>query len=259
MRPQRGLAQNIDALCFAKGAVLRDEFDNLYHSLFKNPENHIAIVRALSTRGKGMAREDLAKASGVTNGGGFTHTLEELELSGFIRKYPSFDKKVKGAIWQLMDPFTMFYLRFMDDARMKDPHFWSSYTATPAHNNWSGHAFEIVCMHHMEEIRRSIGIGGVLVDYSAWFGEDGGEKAQIDLAINRADGVISLCEMKYSNNVFTVSEDYERELREKRSIFARATKTKKALSLVLVTTYGLKRNAYADIFNNTVTMDDLFV
>lgn len=44
------IAQNIDNLFFKDGGELRDEFDMLYASLFKNPEGYIKIVTALGEK-----------------------------------------------------------------------------------------------------------------------------------------------------------------------------------------------------------------
>ena len=44
------LTQNVDMICFAPTAPLRDEFEELYRSLFNNPSRHIAVVEALSKK-----------------------------------------------------------------------------------------------------------------------------------------------------------------------------------------------------------------
>ncbi len=41
-------------------------------------------------------------------------------------------------------------------------------------------------------------------------------------------------------------------------IFRDATKSKKALQLVLITTYGVRQNAHSSIMQSQVRMDDLF-
>ncbi|MEZ4983614.1 MAG: ATP-binding protein [Saprospiraceae bacterium] len=89
--------QNINRACFERGAPFRYEFENLYGSLFKNADNHIRIIEALSTKNKGLTREEIIQASGVTNGGGLNRIINELEESSFIRKYRSFGKKEKIA------------------------------------------------------------------------------------------------------------------------------------------------------------------
>jgi hypothetical protein len=80
----------------------------------------------------------------------------------------------------------------------------------------------------------------------------------IDLIIDRRDNTINLCEMKFSSDQFTIDTDYEAELRYKISTFAQETKTKSAIHLTMVTTYGVKKNANSGIVQSEVTIDDLF-
>lgn len=86
-------ARNIDLLCFHPNGLLNIEFDQLYRSLFKNSEKHIAIISALSRKNKGLTREELIATSGQPNSGNTTRLLQELAESGFIRKYIPFGKK----------------------------------------------------------------------------------------------------------------------------------------------------------------------
>ncbi|MBT3223389.1 MAG: ATPase [Proteobacteria bacterium] len=83
--------------------------------------------------------------------------------------------------------------------------------------------------------------------------------AQIDLLFDRADGVINLCEMKYSQEVCTISKAYSRELKQKIAVFEEQTKTKKDIHLTLVVTHGLKSNVWSeDLVDSIVTVNDLF-
>jgi hypothetical protein len=258
MRPEFGLAQNVDYLCFGENALLANEFNNLYSSLFKQAENHIAVVRALSGKTKGLTRNEIIAVSGIKNGGSLTKALNDLTQSGFVRKYKAFGKSSRDSLFQLIDPFTLFYLHFMDGSEFKDRHYWSNYSNTPSHTAWRGYAFEQVAMLHIEQIRRAMGIAGVLSEFSSWTGSIEGKSAQIDLVIDRKDGVINLCEMKYSQSEFEVSKEYDADIRRKLAIFEHSTKTRSAISMVLVTTYGLQRNRYSGIFQNVITMEDLF-
>jgi len=66
--------------------------------------------------------------------------------------------------------------------------------------------------------------------------------------------------MKFSNDPFLITKSYAEELRNKRSRFSEHTRTKKALQLVLVTSYGLKSNAYADeLVQKTVSLSELMI
>lgn len=82
---------------------------------------------------------------------------------------------------------------------------------------------------------------------------------QFDLLIDRADGCINLCEIKYYNEEFVITKAYDKMLREQRTIFLKQTKSKKSIFITLISPYGVKKNtghfSAADV---TLTMDDLF-
>jgi len=253
------LSQNVDRLCFGEGALLADEYDTVFRSLFHNPEKHIEVIKALSARKKGLVREEIKERLSFLDGGNLSRILKELELSGFIREYYPFGKKRKGSMFQLCDPFTLFHLTWMSSRRQGHEGFWSSLLGSGAYNAWSGYAFEQVCLAHIPQIMRALGIAGVLTSCSAWSSTDpDGDSAQIDLVIERADNVINLCEMKYCNNEFTINKKEDISLRNKRSVFERETRTRKAVHLILITTFGLKQGGYSSVFQAQVRMDDLF-
>jgi AAA+ ATPase superfamily predicted ATPase len=116
------LTQNIDRLLFAADAPLRDEFTNLYASLFKNSESYTEVIKALSKKAKGLTRNELVAAISISDGGTLTNILEELELSGFIRTYQAFPQKSNGSLYQLMDNFSLFCLRFTVGKKGFDEH-----------------------------------------------------------------------------------------------------------------------------------------
>ena len=84
------------------------------------------------------------------------------------------------------------------------------------------------------------------------------EQAQIDLIIKRADKVINVCEMKFYDGDYTMKkkdyDDIERRVRAFRSV----NNIRQAIHPVLTTTFGLTNNQYSRIFQNVVTLDDLF-
>ncbi len=253
--------QNIDVIFFAKDAPLRDEYKYLYASIFRNPTVHLKIIEALGKKKVGMTREEIIEGSGLINSGDLTVKLEELESCGFIRKYYSYGMKKKNAVYQLIDNFTLFYHQFMSK-EPTDPHFWSNQINTPAVNTWQGLAFERVCLEHTDQIKKKLGISGVYTDINSWYCKKDDSKgirgAQIDLLIVRKDQVINLCEMKYSNLEYTLSEEDDANIRSKVVTFIDATKTRYAIYPTVITTYGLVDNAYAGNIQSVVTMDDLF-
>jgi len=252
------VAQNIDRLCFGKDARLRREYRELFASLFKASGQHEAIVRALAAKTQGLSRTEILGITKLPNGGGLGKLLNELEMSGFIRIYRPFGKKKRGELFQLCDFYTAFYLRFIEGSDDTLDQFWAQYSATPAHSAWSGFAFEQVCFQHIRQIRMKLGITGIISSACSWRSSSDGEKAQIDLLIDRNDGVIDLCEIKYAQGEYAIDKNEDMKLRERRARFIRGTGTKKAVRTVMVTTYGLRKNAYSNDYPIEVTASDLF-
>ena len=255
------LAQNIDNTLFVKNAPLRDEFKYMYASVFKNPETYIKIIETLGTKKVGLTREELIKLIGLSNSGDLTGKLEELESCGFIRKYYAFGMKKKNAVYQLIDCFTLFHFKFLQD-EPTDEHFWTNQINTPAVNTWMGLAFERVCMQHVAQIKNKLGISGVLTEINSWYCKADPDRgvfgSQIDMLITRKDQVINLCEMKYSGSEYTITEKVDKSIRNKINDLRVLTNTKYAIYPTLITTYGLVSNSYSDNIQSVITLDDLF-
>lgn len=250
----KSAVQNINMLCFERNALLRNEYQNLYASLFNRSERHTAVVEALAKKRKGLTREEISQLSGLSNGGGLTRVLNELEESTFIRQYRSFGNKERKMTYQLIDPYTLFYLNFINKTSLDDERFWLNAHESPVYNSWSGYAFEMVALQHISQIKQGLGIEGVQTSVSSWFDEN----AQIDLVIDRKDQVINLCEVKFSITNFSITKKYAENLRNKIGSFQNATKTKKAIFLTMITTHGIAENKYTYLAQNSLTMDDLF-
>lgn len=252
-----GLVQNIDRLCFAKRGQLRGEFDELFGSLFRNAERHVAIIRALATKTKGIVREEIVRQTGIEDGGLLSTNLEELEQCGFIRSYRDFAQTSKGKLYQLIDPFTLFWLGFVEGST--DERWWSANCGGARVRSWSGRAFELVCLLHVPQMLRALGVWGVSVEACAWKSKASAQGAQIDLILDRADGVINLCEMKFSSGPYLIDKACDEALRTKRAVFAEETKTKKALHITMVCSEGVGETAYRWTPQSVITGDDLFL
>lgn len=251
-------AQNINTLCFNNNGLLSGEFDNLFKSLFSKAERHKAIVTALAKKNKGLTREEISRASKLTNGGGLTRLLNELEESGFIRKYIPLGKVARNSLYQLSDLFSLFHLRFIKDHKKADNNHWLKMIDSPVHRAWSGYAFEQVCVNHSLQIKKALGISGIETEISSWRSLKAKDAAQVDMVIDRRDGVINLCEMKFSIHPFAIDKRYDRELRHKVGTFKNETRTRKSIALTMVTTFGLQSNLYSGNVQNDLNMTMLF-
>jgi len=252
------LPQNVDALCFDDDGILRHEFEELYSTLFKNSGKYIKVVTALGSKAKGLTRDEVIKETGISSGGGLTQILDELELCGFIRSYPNFLMDENLCLYQLTDPFSLFHLRFIKGKRPKNPRFWSSNLESPSLSAWKGYAFEQVCLSHSEQIKQALGVSAISTETSSWRSRQSPMGAQIDLLIDRKDDVINLCEMKYSKGEYAISVKEEEQLRNKITVFETETRTKKAVHLTMVTTYGIVKNKHSGLVQSEVTLEGLF-
>ena len=259
---ERGLSvsQNIDNLFFDGGGKLRNEYNDLYSSLFKNPEPYLKIVSTLGTKKCGMTREELIKEPEIESSGQLTRVLEDLENCGFIRKYNLSGIKRSKHLFQLIDNYTLFYYKFVYNSDPSNKGFWSANIKTSLRNSWEGLAFERVCFAHVEQIKYALGISGISSWVYSWQtkGDDYNRGAQIDMVIDRADGVANLCEMKFSSSKYEITKDDDENIRHKSEAFKQSFKTFKSTHPVMVTPFGVVEGMYMFSIQKVVTMEDLF-
>lgn len=250
------LAQNIDAILFNEDASLKEEFDSLFTSQFAHPKELKRIVTTLAEKRIGMSREELS-GKGFSSGGTLTENLSALEKSKLITAYTPFGESTLK--YKLIDPFCLFYLKHV--RKNKDvPTYWQQHEKSPAFISWMGYAFEDICWNHIRQIKRALGIEGVITKESTWNIPSTLEKsgAQIDLIIDRDDRFTCMCEIKFVRGTFEVTKSYSQTLLERMARVEELMDNKKNVMSILITTYGLKNNEYASRFDRTVTLEDLF-
>jgi len=262
IEPDESAAMAVDRICFTKDGFLNDEFKNLFNSLFDGATHHMAVIKLLAKRGKGLSRNEIINACKLPSGGGTTQLLDELRESGFIEIYTPFGKSSKDSQYKLIDEYSIFYAKFIADGKLKGPGSWATYSSTPSYVSWSGIAYETICMKHIQQIKQALGILGVHTEHSLWRhtpqnkNESG---VQLDLLIDRQDGCITICEMKFSRAEFEISKSYAKDLQKKLDVFQEKSNTKKTVFLTLVTTRGVKNLVnYKGLIQNEIKMDDLF-
>jgi hypothetical protein len=254
-----GLNQNIDMLFFEKNAKLGNEFNRLYRSLFRNAENHIHIVDTLAKNGDGITRQELSLISGIADGGGLTKVLSELEACALIGRNSDITKKRNGDYFKLLDFYSLFYYKYLKNRKSTDSRYWTNYLSDPAHRAWCGYAFERLCAAHIRQIKSKLGISGVVTEVYAFRSKQQKGGAQIDLLIDRKDGVINLCECKFSNKPYAFTEKDVEDIERKKDVFLKETGTKKAIHTTMITANGLVQNAYCNEIQAEITLDDLFL
>jgi hypothetical protein len=148
-------------------------------------------------------------------------------------------------------------------ADSKDENWWTHNYNSHSVESWQGLTFELICLTHLNQIRKALGISGISTSASSWRytpnkNEEDAKGAQIDLVIERGDRYINLCEMKFSAAPYTITGDYANRIRERMGLFKAKTKTDCSLVNTFVTTFGVTKGVHSGVADNEVTADDLF-
>ena len=251
--------QNINALFFGRSDGLKWEFEELYTSLFANAEPYINIILALGKTRAGLSRDEIAKKIGVTSSGNLSEYLDNLAESGFIRLYSPVGCRT-GGIYQLIDNFSLFYLRFVKNAPSGVEDYWTNSIREGEKNDWRGFAFERIGLSHVDQIKKALGIAGVQTEVYSWKCSASADLrgAQIDLLLMRADSIVNMCEMKYSNKEYVIEKDENERIANRVEAFRRIIGARRILHVTLVTANGLAHNVYWNNVQSEVTLDDLF-
>lgn len=255
----KSLAQNVDALFYEKNAKLKDEYNRMFSSVFRNPETMKSIVELLNRRSAGYTRQELSSLPNMTDGGNLSENLNALIASDFIMKYVPFGAKKREAHYKLIDPFCIFFLRFVKGKEKLADGFWQQNVTSQKISTWRGYAFENLCFNHIQQIKKALGISSVSTEQSSWIKrgteEDG---SQIDLIIERKDNLVNMCEIKFYSGEFTVNKAYNQVLRDRKSMLEQMIGKRFVIHSTLISTFGHKKNEYGWIFDSEVVLDDLF-
>ncbi len=265
----KSASEYIDELCFQKSGLLFGEFENLFKSLFHESETYLKLCRVIAKYRYGIGQAQLLKESQVSPGGRTVQRLKELEDAGFIMSFIPYGHKEKGITYKIIDEYTLFYFHWIEPnlsaLRKKDrvSGYWHSKSKTPSWKSWGGYAFEAVCYKHLPLIRKALNMDPG-AEAGTWkyvpkrkqMEENG---AQIDLLFDRPDGVITVCEIKYTEHPFVIDKAYAKSLLNKVTVYQKHTHTKKQIFLAMITSGGLKRTLYSEEhITQHVSLEDLF-
>ncbi len=258
MLPGRTLSQNINEFFFRNPSV-NQEFKDVYTGLFQSADKYVETVRLLGGKFYGMTRNELLEATGFKGGGTFTKMLENLQECGIIRSFSRYGRQRRETVWQLCDFFSLFYLNFVGGRTQRKD--WIYFQRSHEYENWSGRTFELLCSRHLEQIKYALRIKSLGQDY-CWAGSGpDGAGVQVDMMIpSPEERTDYLCEMKFSENPYYITAEYEKSLLGKLAAF-RLSKNHKAshsLLLVMVTSMGLGESVHNGAVNAKVSLQDLF-
>lgn len=255
----KNLEANIDRLFFAERGELKREYNRLYASLFKKSEIYMKVIEALASCKQGLTRKQISEKIKATSGGTLTKVIRELVNCDFVRGYNTRERKIKqkDQIYQLSDLYTLFYMQFCHKATT-DEHYWTNMMGKPLQNTWYGLSFERVCMLHIPQIKKKLGIDHIHTEYYSWRSRESVPAAQIDLIIERADNLTNVCEIKYSQLPYSITKEEDTHIRNRIADFVSETNIRTGILFTMITTFGIRNNACSSIAQASLTIDDLF-
>ena len=248
IRRGESIAAAIERLCFAPTGILYYEYNNLFQALFKNAAIHQQIVGALAEKNYGLSHSEIQEAIGLKQASGtYQRAIEELLVSDFITEVSPLGKQKRGTRYRLIDEFSLFYHRFIQQHRKYSPGIWQQLSESQAYKIWTGYAFENLCMKHISTIKQALGISGVYTETSGLRvpAKDGRAGFQIDLLIDRRDNCINLCEIKFHQGVYTISKAEYLQVLARRQAFIDYTGTSKQVFITFISNHGLHQNEYS--------------
>lgn len=203
----------IQELAFRSDGYLTSEYQRIFISHFGRNPVFEAIVRALAARPLGLSREQLARQAGIALGGRLSAHLRDLESAGFLSADTPFHRGAESRQikYFLCDAYLRFYFAFIYPNIRKirtgqGANILAGISGTGAFHAWMGRSFEYLCLQHAQEISRLVGFSAVDFTMGPYFApaRRGVPGVQVDLLFDRADHVITVCEMKYSANTVGV-------------------------------------------------------
>lgn len=259
LRNDLSLTDNVDRIFFADENI-HQEFKDVYAGLYSSKEKYVEIVKALGTRFYGMTQAEITDATKMKSGGSFSKLLDNLYESGVIRKYPKYGKERVETVYQLTDFFSLFYLRFVDGVQNRSG-MWHTINRTGKFYAWAGETFELLCVAHLPQLRDSLRIYSVDNSY-CWNGKTAeGTGAQIDLILEcDAARTDYLCEMKFAESPFSMTAEYNQNLRKKMDVFKESGQHHKthSIQIVMITSFGTTKTSFDDVVNHSISIDELF-
>ena len=249
----------INQLLNEQSSVLVSEYDILLQALFRSTKDHKVLIEAIHAKQYGVPRTELTSATKIADGAHLGNLLSELVACGFAHKYIPFGLKERFAYYRLTDEYLRFYLGWLKGRVLQNisakKDYWYSVMHTAEYYAWAGYGFETICQKEANALTHAMGISGMRVDISNYRDKLTGH--QIDLVFDRADNVINLFEIKFSNGPFRVDSKFIGEIAKKDAAFRQATKTKKSVRWILIASDGIIPSPNSDYFQNVLTAEDL--
>lgn len=207
INPKYSLEKNLNRLCFCSNGFFVNEFETLFKEQFRSLKTYQGIVEALAESPASLS--ELSRKTKIAKGGGLHEYLQHLISAQFVREYSPFTvvhkRRTRTKLYKLVDPFLIFYLRYMDKNREiisknTSENLFRS-IAGPSIEQYYGFAFERLCEDAFAHIRKKIRLDLTDIGNMGPYFQRGVERGmglQIDNLIMRRDNIWVIVEYKYT-------------------------------------------------------------
>lgn len=249
---------------FKKDSYFSNEKQRIFISSFATSTHYQDVIDYLS-QVKFANKKEIEKFLHTRGGGSLTSVLKDLELCGFIERYLPYqvDSNSNLVRYCIADSYLRFFFKFISPLHTRIQQ--GDYNKKPLHalNNesyqkWLGLSFERFCRRHSEMIASILGFSAVRYKSGVFFNRSTIKEQlgyQIDLLFDRADRVLTICEIKYTQSKVgtEVIEEFEKKLRQLPNL------KKKSIEKVLISASGATDALLArGYFDRFITLEDLF-
>jgi AAA+ ATPase superfamily predicted ATPase len=249
---------------FTKDAYFLNEYAKVFISSFGANPTYRTIIETIASRGI-CSRSELLKACEAQSGGSITRFLVDLESCGFITRVTPLqrDPKSRLSLYQIADNYLHFYFSFIQPIKHKIA--TGAFQKAPnkaldmkRYAVWLGFAFERFCRNQAHAIAELLGFSAVQYDAGGYYTRATLAKnngVQIDLLFQRADKVLTICEVKYTEAPVGAEVITELEQKIKSVDFP----ARYSLERVLISASGISKELHErHYFDRIITLEDLY-
>lgn len=214
--------ENINKLCFMPSGLLFNDYDHIFTSMLEHrSELYQDIVEALCNRN--LLHPELLVSLKKKGGGSLADYINELEVSGFIAKDYTWNIKTESysrfCQYRLSDNYIRFYIKYIlsNVPKIKSGKFNSiSMNSLPGWSSIMGIQIENLVIHNRDSLLKLMHVypNDVVFDGPFFQRKTARIKGcQIDYLIQAKQGVLYLCEIKFSRS--TIDSKIISDVKEK--------------------------------------------
>ena len=204
--------ENIKNLCFTKGGLLVNEFENIFSNVFlRDSKTYKKIVEILVTGIKTF--KEICDSLKLTHSGRVLEYLEELELAGFIKRdftwHFNTGTDARLSCYRLSDNYLRFYLKYVEKNKKKierNSYDFVSLSSLSAWNTVIALQFENLVLNNRQFIWEMLQLKQEdIVSENPFFQTKTTKQlgCQIDYLIQTRFDTLFVCEVKFSRYTIT--------------------------------------------------------